>query len=300
MGKLFRLTNGQLGPHPDDRNESARIRHRFYIADCKCDICKTSSLRFTKSDNCMMCQRYKIEVTRYYSKFSDDELNNQVTLFPEHVPDQYNDAEILKEAVEMRKLLVSGQGFRLHNEPCKQHGHIHISKDSVGTCWQCKQMEKPQDEAVKRNDPFYVASGPCGGCRDITLRHATNRECVSCGYVPSTGRLSSPTDSPRQTAIANGEKWYMPIDPCPKCATVSLKRVDNGICQGCNPPAETDQRETPDSIMMRENPDMIISREDARAFDMKVYRTGNPCTHGHHAWRYVSTGNCIECLRGDK
>lgn len=296
MGKLFRLSNGSLGPHPDDRGESARVRHRFYTHCCKCGICKTSSLRFTKSDNCMMCQRYKIELTRYYSKVTGE----SIVPWPDNVPEQYNTAEILNEVGEMCNILQSDPTFRLHNEPCKQHGHIHISNDSVGTCWQCSQMKSAQDDARLRNDPYYVASGPCGGCKEITLRDTTNRECTSCGHVPATGRNASTTDSPRQAAIAAGEKWYMPTDPCPKCNTVTLKRVDNGICQGCRPRTDNDQRETPDSIMMRENPDMVISRADAESLDMKVYRTGTTCKHGHAAWRYVSTGNCIECLRGGK
>jgi len=110
-------------------------------------------------------------------------------------------------------------------------------------------------------------------------------------------------ESPRAVAIKNGERWYMPNRPCPKCGKMALKYVANGVCKGCMECAEIakeDGRETADTIMMRENPDLIISRKDAQALGFKIYRTGEFCRRGHTSYRYVSTGQCIECLRGDK
>lgn len=40
----------------------------------------------------------------------------------------------------------------------------------------------------------------------------------------------------------------------------------------------------------------IADRESARALGLKRYFTGLPCRNGHVAERYVSCGNCTECL----
>lgn len=39
--------------------------------------------------------------------------------------------------------------------------------------------------------------------------------------------------SPRQTAIAKGERWYMPDTPCPKCGQIAERYVATGACRGC-------------------------------------------------------------------
>mgnify|MGYP006914385500 CR=1 FL=1 len=39
--------------------------------------------------------------------------------------------------------------------------------------------------------------------------------------------------TPRAKAIAAGEKWYTPDEPCPKCGTLSPRYVANGRCKGC-------------------------------------------------------------------
>lgn len=62
-----------------------------------------------------------------------------------------------------------------------------------------------------------------------------------------------------------------------------------------------EQRElTPDAMLMRDYPDTVVSKDEARDMGFKVYRTGEYCKRGHNGWRYVSTGNCIECIKGDK
>jgi hypothetical protein len=50
--------------------------------------------------------------------------------------------------------------------------------------------------------------------------------------------------------------------------------------------------------MMRDTPDTVISREMAKGLGFKVFRTGRACKRGHAAFRYVSTGGCIDCHKG--
>lgn len=41
---------------------------------------------------------------------------------------------------------------------------------------------------------------------------------------------------------------------------------------------------------------MLRTREEAAKLGRKLYFTGRPCTHGHTAPRYVTTGGCLGCL----
>jgi hypothetical protein len=42
----------------------------------------------------------------------------------------------------------------------------------------------------------------------------------------------------------------------------------------------------------------IISRQEAARKGYRKFYTGKECIHGHHSERYVTTGNCVACLRG--
>lgn len=146
-----------------------------------------------------------------------------------------------------------------------------------------------REGALKLGAPYYVRDVPCrtkGHLGITTLKG----ECYFCEEERTA-------ISPRQEAIRDGKKWYLPAGPCQHCGQIAEKRVDNGQCKGCIKTPGSDARETPDSVMMRESPDLVVSRKDAEAVGFKVYRTGEECSRGHTGYRYVSTGNCIECLR---
>lgn len=139
---------------------------------------------------------------------------------------------------------------------------------------------------------FTVSPDPCSKKAHYGLKRLG--KCQQC-------REERAKPTARQEAMSLGKTWYTPDVPCIRCGTTALKSVHNGQCQGCVPPAKEgpDNRETSASVMMRDNPDMILSKSDAISYGFKVYRTGQPCKHGHNAWRYVSTGTCVDCLRGD-
>jgi hypothetical protein len=101
------------------------------------------------------------------------------------------------------------------------------------------------------------------------------------------------TPSPRQAALAAGEKWYMPTagDLC-NAGHHALRRVTDGVCKTCLEAKHTPQEDRIDKT----NPDMVISYDDAKTFGLKIYRTGQPCRKGHTGWRYVSTRGCLDCL----
>jgi len=39
----------------------------------------------------------------------------------------------------------------------------------------------------------------------------------------------------------------------------------------------------------------LISRKDAHEQNLKRFYTGKPCSHGHDAQRFVTTGGCVAC-----
>jgi len=69
--------------------------------------------------------------------------------------------------------------------------------------------------------------------------------------------------------------------------------VNTNSCSGCK---KDDDRLSASRIFAKDNPDFIMSRSDAKEFGFTLYRTGEYCKKGHNSWRYVSTGNCIQCL----
>ena len=129
----------------------------------------------------------------------------------------------------------------------------------------------------------------CGHIGKRTLKD----ECYICAEDKAAGKL---VISPRQAALAAGEKWYSPVDGelC-KAGHYARRRVINGSCEQCEIEAgkRSAERELP---INKQYPEMIIKYEAARAMGFTVYRTGEPCRAGHTGWRYVSTRNCLACM----
>ena len=139
-------------------------------------------------------------------------------------------------------------------------------------------------------DYYYVQKegSYCGHIGKRTLRD----KCYICANTPKTL-------TPRQAAIQAGAVWYMPVegDLC-NAGHHARRRVSNGSCEACEAlkqPAAAVRGPLAYEVL---GPDFVLSREDAKGLGFKHYRTGEPCKRGHRAWRYLSTGGCIECKEG--
>jgi len=105
-------------------------------------------------------------------------------------------------------------------------------------------------------------------CKEAGHLHVTRSgRCIECHEKPS----------PRKEAIEKGEDWYTPNTPCLHCNTISLKRVNNGQCQGC----------TPSTI--GESP-----RDAAKAKGKATY-IGRACVKCSFDVRLTETGRCARC-----
>ncbi len=184
---------------------------------------------------------------------------------------------------------------------CKRN-HRYVGNDEDGLHWgECQPGYRRQisdeewsemlklAELYHSDDKYTVSEKPCKTHGHYGLKR--HGKCYQC-------HSSKNKISPRQEAMHEGKTWYTPTSQCTKCGEKALRNVHNGQCQGCVPPKNTKSCAT--ISMMEQNPDMVIKREDAKSLEMTVYRTGEPCSYGHTGWRYVSTGNCIQCRKDDK
>lgn len=183
--------------------------------------------------------------------------------------------------------------------PCPVHGGepVHYTRTETPGCCAVENALRAYGEAQMEGEPVSAADAHARGLDYFWVP----QEGAQCGH-PGKRTLTNQcyfcktSKSPRQEAVDSGSDWYMPEpnDPCAR-GHVALRRVANGICSQCA--AEDRERKKAENVPFhRKNPDMIITRETATALGLKVYRTGEPCRQGHRGFRYISTGNCLECM----
>lgn len=210
-------------------------------------------------------------------------------------------------------------------EPCDRHDHPSFLRYvETDDCHMCRKLAAVDLRAVlagsggvegdsiriggrfpsvRKYDPVELAEW-----LEILSRpgvKATGEPCKRKGHpglVDDRGRCvlcaEERLGSPRQLAIAAGESWYDPGKPCPRCGGSCRRRVANGRTE-CDERGGRPRGETPEAVLMRQSPDMTLERAAARSMSLKVFRTGKACRKGHAGWRYVSSGECLDC-RADR
>lgn len=153
--------------------------------------------------------------------------------------------------------------------------------------WIIKPTEGVDWYYASPNHPLVCEKGP-----HLRRTHIHTGRCLAC--VDDAARLRAMLRGPRAIARAAGDTQYLPTDPCPTCGQIAPRSVSTNVCSACKPP---DRRRSESQIFAEQNPDLILTKEGARAIGFTLYRTGEPCRKGHTGWRYVSTGNCLECLK---
>lgn len=337
MTRGYVQSDGTVDRFPDNRAEAKRLRSAIYINKQPGGLCKLCSgyateprEKFTHTDTCVNCARLNAGdfarlatgLTRVSSVDPGDPEVSWVVEVPyQHVRGQHiaeppafrsiNTATLdsFREGLVALGVLDCSDPARLNvvkSAPltpteaaatdaqlyveyfaCKRSGHLGI-KTLSGECYFCKKEREtpsPRKAAMNAGERWYTPATPCPRCEQRAPKRVDNGQCSGC--------TDRPTTSPRQAAIAAGELRYTPLDPCRHCGTTAERLVANGRCTGC----ATDKRATADSQLMRESPELVLTRDDARTMGFKVYRTGEACRKGHKGYRYVSTGNCISCLR---
>lgn len=189
-----------------------------------------------------------------------------------------------------------------HDIMCPHGPHLRKTSVSTGRCVECEKdavhfralAKGPRSVARAAGERYYTPTVVCPSCGKLAPRHVITDACSGC----------SRNNGPRAIARAAGERYYTPSDACQACGKVAPRHVVTNGCTGCHGASKAtpavDARRTPSQIFAEENPDFVMPREAARSLGFTLFRTGAPCRRGHTGWRYVSTGNCLECLRGAK
>jgi len=193
------------------------------------------------------------------------------------------------------------------NKPCTACNNLTPIRYVLGDdCFGCAQVAFKEGLFYALNDPtdvpedipttpaeandmgldFYFTGDACKKANHAEKKSTISGKCMNC-----------PTRSPRQQAIANGDRQYIPATPCKHCHTLAPRLVTTSGCTGCAAPPRKPGKPAhePSAILMRDCKDIVIGRKEARAMGFNVYRTGQACNRGHNVFRYVSTGGCIEC-----
>lgn len=191
-------------------------------------------------------------------------------------------------------------------EPCPIHGDdsVVFVKSGIRACCAHHNAATDWDAAVKAGEPTGPGEASAQG-KDYYWTWNVHELCGHSGksklngscYACAEEREKRKSNSARQIAINAGETWYIPEpgDTCPR-GHVAKRRVSNGACHQCEQDALIKNNRAP--MIHEMYPNMIIKRADARDLGFSMYRTGEPCGAGHTGWRYVSTGNCLECRKG--
>lgn len=273
--------DGKPTPYPCNREEAHKRKYKFYDAVENCPECEkrgdACSIRFTVNDKCKHCAR--LEAIDYYNG-------------------NYTDPKTHEEALQQNA------EYYVVPDMCQKAGHLGIRRTDSGECAFCakeradRAAEKaPREEARAQHAMWYMPLSACAKCGQKAKRRVNNNSCHSCEQL----LRKKPVDTPRSIARKAGEMFYTPDAPCEVCGTLSPRRVNNNSCRQCelnNSKRGQTGRQDADKQFMESCPDAVISRADARSLGMGVYRTGKACKNGHTGFRYVSTGACIECLKG--
>lgn len=161
-----------------------------------------------------------------------------------------------------------------------------------------------KDEAIVNGYFRFMSESKCDNCGiQPTGRYVENDECVQCASIRAKeiwnlwvmGSPDRPDPFPRtkEQAVASGVTYFYRDILCKNGMHFIQPDIKTGKCRIC-----CNVRNSPEETMMREVPDMILDKHQADLLDLVVFRTGKPCRYGHMGWRYVSSGACVDCIRG--
>lgn len=173
------------------------------------------------------------------------------------------------------------------------------------------------EDAKSRQNPVYDADELCPDCQEgpsgCPRRYVRNDRCHLCAQFDAwafsnvllAGQLVERQRNPERVRelvdqygeIARTPGYSVEKEPCRWYGHIGLKTPEGRcyVCEQGEGGAVSYDRQVRD-----ECPGTVISKEQARAAGMKIYRTGEPCKHGHRDYRYISTDGCLSCVDAPK
>ena len=152
------------------------------------------------------------------------------------------------------------------------------------------QLQRPVRTEPSQLGEYFVRLAPCPDCGSPGLRHS-NDLCAFCSVeYPDRNRA-------HRAGLAF---WRPRTMRCRDCDAHTFRSVKTGRCVACG--GDPLSWRSPllsftDRHFIERQPDAILTRATAIDRGRSIYRSGEPCQHGHRAYRYVETGECLECLK---
>ena len=241
---IYSYPNGKLCPHPIDKLTAINHKSNLYDDNIKCKNCTESSLKFTKTDNCIVCQRYKATIIAAILSNGLESVIHYIDDKPcfvffdswQTMPDGWLDE--IRACVET---VQSGKGV-FYGEPCEKAGHIGI-RNKDNKCLYCAAVMSPRKAALEAGERHYMPDMPCGKCGAIARRRVDNGACEGCkpGQAGQDRRTTPSSilmrDCPdliisRSDARSAGFKVYRTGKACLNGHT-GYRRLSTGGCLEC-------------------------------------------------------------------
>ena len=163
-------------------------------------------------------------------------------------------------------------------------------------------------EANLKNFTRYMDDEGCDICKlSETGRFIACNSCVNCALNRAAvtwnawlkGQSNCPKIFPRSADQARnlGVNYFYRERTCLGGDHFMQPDISTGKCVACAKIKLEAKPNCKDSVM-HNMPDLILNREEAQQLGFDTYNTGMPCKRSHKAYRYVSNGGCIACMRG--
>lgn len=138
--------------------------------------------------------------------------------------------------------LKSGRTWRVQGKPNHECGHPGV-RNTQGKCVFCITEAKMKVDWSKPVKSFTEAPGESEALRqniatikaliaDLNAQLETMTNALTLSQMGLTTGIIK-IKSPRQQAIAEGKKWYIPYEPCKHCHIIAERYVANGKCRNC-------------------------------------------------------------------
>ncbi len=265
---------------PTPRQQAITNGESTYIPDTPCKKCDTMAPRRVDNGRCSQCETNK-KKTRAAAPLTP-----------------------------RQQAIANGESTYIPDTPCDTCNTMTPRRVNNGRCMNCEKVARearkrnradapltPRQQAIANGESTYIPDTQCIRCNTVAPRRVDNGRCRGCEEMVREARKRNRADAPltpRQQAFNNGEPEYTSNRQCVRCG-YWVRDTNNGKCVRCEAHRAKPVHST--KQFMIDNPTVVISRTDARTAGFKVFRTGEPCRHGHKGFRYVSTKGCVDCLK---
>ena len=182
---IFYFDDGRLSQYPTSIENAEELKHRVYNDEIKCTSCDMSSVKYTKTHQCVYCaRRDAVTFYNFHHKTKHVWTDDKGAHFsqPEHnkTPLQINDGE-WSEMVRLSQLADSDKVFNVSPDPCLRFGHVGLRR--LGKCYACaleKSKPTPRQAAKMVGEKWYIPVEPCIRCNQVAAKSVANGTCSGC------------------------------------------------------------------------------------------------------------------------